>query len=94
MNLKPTLPHAQLLVSSWMAQQALQGPETPPFLVPRSACLPGRCRCLALATSDQGCSNRESRESRVAKKRRFAPNREVLNKIPNRPNRYLMTTAV
>ena len=29
----------------------------------------------------QGCS----------KKRRFAPNREALNKIPNRPNRYLMT---
>ena len=42
----------------------------------------------------QGCSNRESRESRGAKKRRFAPNREALNKIPNRPNRYLMTSAV
>ena len=42
----------------------------------------------------QGCSNRESRESRGAKKRRFAPNREALNKIPNRPNRYLMTPAV
>ena len=39
----------------------------------------------------QCCSNRESRESRGAKKRRFAPNREALNKIPNRPNRYLMT---
>ena len=42
----------------------------------------------------QGCSNRESRESRGAKKRRFAPNREALNKIPNRPNRYSMTPAV
>ena len=42
----------------------------------------------------QGCSNRESRESRGAKKRRFVPNREALNKIPNRPNRYLMTPAV
>ena len=30
----------------------------------------------------QGCSNRASRESRGAKKRRFAPNREALNKIP------------
>ena len=46
------------------------------------------------ALTEQGCSNRESRESRGAKKRRFAPNREALNKIPNRPNRYLMTTAV
>ena len=44
--------------------------------------------------SEQGCSNRESRESRGAKKRRFAPNREALNKTPNRPNRYLMTTAM
>ena len=46
----------------------------------------------------QGCSNRELRESRGTKKRRFAPNREVqkkwrfalnreeLNKISNRPN--------
>ena len=32
----------------------------------------------------QGCSNRESRESRGAKKRRFGPNREALIKIPNR----------
>ena len=35
-------------------------------------------------TQKQGCSNRESRESRGAKKRRFGPNREALNKIPNR----------
>ena len=49
---------------------------------------------LPTGTRRQGCSNRESRESRGAKKRRFAPNREALNKIPNRPNRYLMTPAV
>ena len=49
---------------------------------------------LHLTGGGQGCSNRESRESRGAKKRRFAPNREALNKIPNRPNRYLMTSAV
>ena len=36
-----------------------------------------------------GGSNRESRESRGAKKRRFAPNREAFNKIANRPNSYL-----
>ena len=35
-------------------------------------------------TKAQGCSNRESRESRGAKKKRFGPNREALNKIPNR----------
>ena len=46
------------------------------------------------AAQRQGCSNRESRESRGAKKRRFAPNREALNKIPNRSNRYIMTPAV
>ena len=49
---------------------------------------------VRVAWHGQGCSNRESRESRGAKKRRFAPNREALNKIPNRPNRYLMTPAV
>ena len=32
----------------------------------------------------QGCSNRESCESQGAKNRLFAPNREELNKIPNR----------
>ena len=31
---------------------------------------------------------------RGAKKWRFAQNREALIKIPNRPNRYLMTPAV
>ena len=43
---------------------------------------------------NQGCSNRELRESRGAKKRQFAPNREALNRIPNRQNCYLMTPAV
>ena len=67
-------------------------------LVARSLCTLVCARSLAPVPSPaqscpgpvcpvQGCSNRESRESRGAKKRRFAPNREALNKIPNRPNR-------
>ena len=41
---------------------------------------PGRRRDGA-AAQDQGCSNRESRESRGAKKRQFAPNREAIRTI-------------
>ena len=55
--------------------------------------------CLTAATRGRrgrprrGCSNRESSEPRGAKKRWLAPNHEALTKIPNRPNRYLMTPA-
>ena len=43
--------------------------------------------------SAPGCLNRESRESRGAKIRRFAPNREALNKIPNRLLMYNETSS-